>query len=177
MALLQTLIACDAEEELLKAEFVEALAMSIKGELSRLQEHPDLFPSREVEEEFWQNIYSLCDFTVKDIITNQLTRLRLMKKVQAEAAEDEINAVAPKRDAQREPWEQYLHNRAPGVEVDLSAQGERGSIQIFPMPGVRVVMGMAEEKRAIISDIESVSTCWPWLVECCHLYENLFRCH
>lgn len=46
---------------------------------------------------------------------------------------------------------------APGIKVDLSDQGNEGSIQVFPMAAVRIVVGMMEETRAIIADIENVS--------------------
>ena len=34
------------------------------------------------------------------------------------------------------PWEQLLHDRAPGAEADLSMLAEEGSVQIIPYPPV-----------------------------------------
>lgn len=71
---------------------------------------------------------------------------------------EEQKTSLPVRDLQRKPWEQYLHDRAPGIGVDLSAQGNGGSVQMFPMAAVRIVRSMVDQNRTIIAGIESVSS-------------------
>lgn len=138
-------------------EKLEEHMIATKSELLHLQKHPEVFPSKDIEEAFWQEVYDLCDDIVDHIIASQQAREEEFEDLEALGVELEHNSFLPVRDPQRKPWEQYLHNRVPGVHVDLSAYGNEGSIQIFPMAAVRIVMGMVEETRAIISDIESVS--------------------
>jgi len=138
-------------------EVLKHSMMATKDELSRLQKHPEVFPSKDVEEEFWQEVYDMCDGIAEHIIPSLQVREQETEIIQALGVEIEHDTFLPVRDLQRKPWEQYLHNMAPGVKVDLPDHGNEGSIQIFPMAAVRIVMAMVEETRAIISDIEIVS--------------------
>jgi len=135
----------------------EAFASAIISELSRLHKNPELFPSKDAEMEFWGDVYALCDRTIGKFIPRQKDSKKITRSLQAVGMKDQLDSALPKRDVQRTPWEQYLHNRAPGVEADLSAQGTGGSVQILPMAATRIVLGMVEENRAIITDIERVS--------------------
>lgn len=137
-------------------EEVEEGLQSTIVELLRLQEHPELFPSKDVEDEFWQEVHSLCAVLLEDVLPC-LKEHDKDRDLHAAAMDDENNDLLPGRDVQRKPWEQYLHNRAPGVGVDLSTYGPGGSTQVFPMPAMRIVMKYLEENRAVITDIESVS--------------------
>ena len=127
------------------------------SEISRLHMHPELFPSEVVAQGFWQDMYKISDYTLEEIIPHLKVNDKIMKKLGDHCAEDKLDMNFPRRNVLRKPWEQYLHDRAPGIEVDLSAQGDGGSVQIFPMAAIRIVMGMVEANKAIISDIERAS--------------------
>ena len=131
--------------------------MATKGELSRLQRHPELFASRDIRKNFWYNVRLTCKSLLKDVIPGQEARDHAHEIFQAAWVEIEEDKHTPRRDMQRKPWEQYLHNRAPGVEADLSVFPKEGSVQIVPMAASRILMANLEEQRAIIRDIEAVS--------------------
>lgn len=138
-------------------EMLKQCMLATMDELFHLQKHSEVFPSKDIEEEFWQEVYELCDGIVEHLIPSLQGREKEKKDIEALGVKIERDTYLPVRDLQRKPWEQYLHNMAPGVKVDLSYHGNEGSIQIFPMAAVRIVTGMMEETRAIISDIENVS--------------------
>lgn len=136
-------------------EDVDELLDSISGELQRLQEHPELFPNSCVEQDFWHrlekalgSITHVCADIREHHRRNAALVLKCDKSLRAE--------LMPGRDVSRTSWEQYLHNRAPGVNVDLSDMGSDGSIQILPMSALRLLHGMKEANESIIRGIEAV---------------------
>lgn len=137
--------------------FIEDVIMTTKGELLRLQRHPELFPSKQIREKFWHTVSITCNSLVKVIIPGQEARDHAHKVFQAAWVEIEEDMRTPRRDMQRTPWEQFLHNRAPGAEADLSMYAKEGSVQIVPMAGARILFSTIKEQRAIIHDIEAVS--------------------
>ena len=131
--------------------------MATKVELSRLRRHPELFPSKDTRERFWRNVWLTCNHSVTSVILGQEARDHAHKMFEAAWVKFEEEVCNPRNDVQRKPWEQFLHNRAPGAEADLSMFSEEGSIQIIPMAAARILMAYNEEHRAIIRDIEAVS--------------------
>ena len=133
---------------------IEAVILITERELSRLQRHPELFPREDVREEFWRSIRITCSDSV---IIGQEARDRAHKILRAAWVEFKDDTSTPSKDMQRTPWEQFLHNRAPGADADLSMFPEEGSVQIIPMAAARILMANIEEHKAIIRDIEAVS--------------------
>lgn len=131
--------------------------MATKGELSRLQSHPELFSSKDLREEFWHDVRLTCNSSVKFLIPGQEIRDHAHEMLRAAWVEIEENVRTPRRDRQRKPWEQLLHNRAPGAEADLSMFAEDGSLQIIPMAATRILVATMQEHKALIHDIETVS--------------------
>ena len=131
--------------------------MATKEELSRLQSHPELFSSKELREEFWHNVRLTCNSSVKFLIPGQEIRDHAHEMLQAAWVDIEEDVRTPRRDRQRKPWEQFLHNRAPGAEADLSMFAEEGSVQIIPMAATRILVATMHEHKAVIHDIETVS--------------------
>ena len=131
--------------------------MATKGELSRLRRHPELFPSESIREEFWHNVALTCNDSVKFVMLGQEARDRAHRIFESAWFEIEEEVRIPQKDMERKPWEQFLHNRAPGAEADLSAFPGDGSVQIIPMAAARILMAYLEEHETIISDIEAVS--------------------
>ena len=134
----------------------EDLADIITSELSYLQEHPEIFPYKNTEEWFWQAVYKLCSDIEYDFLPVQEVYEDTMLDLYITACEDKVDKALPARDHRRRPWEQFLHNRAPGMNADLSTYGGGGSVQILPMPAIKIASRMREENMTIISDIESV---------------------
>ena len=131
--------------------------MATKEELLRLQRHPELFSSKDVEEGFWRNVRLMCNNLMKSVISGQEARDDAHEMLQATWVKIEEDMRTPRKDMERKPWEQFLHNRAPGAEADLSMLAEEGSVQIIPMAGLRIIMEFAKEHKAIIRDIVAVS--------------------
>nr|QEL51142.1 MAT auxiliary protein 1 [Letharia aff. columbiana 'rugosa'] len=147
-------MACQLEMDA-EYELIEDVIMATKSELSRLQKHPELFPSQDIREKFWHSVRLKCNESVKFVISEQEARDHAHEMFQAVSVEVEENTRTPGRDMQRTPWEQFLHNRAPGAEADLSIFAEEGSVQIIPMAAARILMATLEEHAAIIRDIEA----------------------
>ena len=136
-------------------EAVEDLFSPVQNELQRLQDHPELFPGVEVMQKFWRRL----DDALASITQAQLLIHERGTRHAALVSEDDklMNAEKmPRRDVSRKPWEQYLHNRAPGVNVDLSDMGSDGSVQILPMGALRLLHTMKEANESIIRGIEAV---------------------
>lgn len=150
-------MACQLEIDA-EYELIEDVIMATKRELSRLQRHPELFPSKDIREEFWHGVAFECNLAVNNVIPEQEARDHAHKMLQAASLDDEEDKRTPRRDVERKPWEQFLHNRAPGIEADLSMFAEEGSLQIIPLAGARILMATIIEQRDIIRDIEAVST-------------------
>ena len=138
-------------------KFIEDVIKATKVELLRLQRNPGLFPSKDTEEKFWCNVRHSCSSLVKNVLLGQESRDHAHEILQAAWVEIEEDKRTPRRDMQRKPWEQFLHNRAPGAEADLSMFPKEGSVQLIPMAASRILMANIEEHRAIIRDIEAVS--------------------
>ena len=144
-------------EEDVRSEHLEAYMRATNAEILRLHQYPELFPSKDIEEDFWRDIHYVCDDLVEKAIPNVEDHNEEEKALQAVGVEIEQDTVLPSRDAQRKPWEQFLHNRAPGGGIDVSTFGGEGSIQILPMAAIRILMATNEENKSIIRDIEAVS--------------------
>jgi len=130
--------------------------MVTKKELSRLQKHPELFRTKGVEEDFWDEIFRICDHVVEKIMSGAKGQYEDEEDLYAKAVEMMNDEVLPRRDIQRKPWEQFLNNRAPGSGADLSQFREGGSVQLMPMASVRIVLELQDETAAAAEDIEAV---------------------
>ncbi len=139
-------------------EFIEVVIVATKKELRRLQRHPELFPNRDIREEFWHGICEACNMSMNTITSKQEARDHVHRMFEAAWLEIEEEKRAPGKDVQRKPWEQFLHNRAPGTEADLSMFPEEGSVQIIPHAAIRILVNNFDEQKAIIQEIEAVST-------------------
>lgn len=148
--------------------------MDTKEELSRLQRHPELFPSKDIREEFWDAVERMLNHWVESVIPEQEARDQAHGTLQSAMVEYQEDMRTPRRDMRRKPWEQFLHNRAPGAEADLSEFAEEGSVQIIPMAAARILMMALDEHKAIIRDIEAVSTfIWWSAAKCCKMIHSI----
>ena len=146
----------DAEPEDDLEERLEDVFAITCAELMRLRFQPQFFSSKDVEEEFWQEVHKPLDdlATMLTIFEEADEEEGELQGPSFEFCQDE---VLPTRDMQRKLWEQYLHNRAPGSGADVSQFGTDGSVQILPHSAVRILGDMLDEIKSIIRDIETVS--------------------
>lgn len=154
-------MACQLEMDA-EYELIESVVTATKEELSRLQRHPELFPNKDIRKQFWHKIWKLCNLSLKSVISGQEARDHMRNEIQVAMMESEEDRLIPGRDTQRKPWEQFLHNRAPGIAADLSMFAEEGSIQVIPMAAARILLANIDEHKAIVRDIEAVSIYTRW---------------
>ena len=128
-------------------------------ELSRLQQHPDLFATDEHRKYFWIEILN----TYRSMGNKKATamhdvELRHSSKLKGEMSKHD-DASLPSRVSYLKPWEQLLYNQAPGSGIDFSDFVLPGSCQVFPMSAMRIAMAEISEQRDIVRGIEAVSLC------------------
>ena len=148
-----------SDKRFIEHDALDICTKSIASELSRLHQHPELFPSKDIEEAFWRHVYKQCDVMIEELIPAGEIHDIYEATLHESAYDREQDIWLPARDPLRKPWEQYLHNGAPGIGADLSTQGVGGSVQVFPMAAIRFVDQMVQQNRTIISAIEEVSIC------------------
>ena len=144
------------ELEYIDPEMVYQLLTATEVELSRLQRHPEISPSKGMMVDFWNDICDLND----DLLGRGLLMLercdvdeRRLFDVSVEVSEDlRLHA----RDADRKPWEQFLHNGAPGNGIDVSGYGNDGSVQVLPSSAMLILHAALWEYTSTVSAIEAV---------------------
>lgn len=143
-----------ADEE---ADGLDRCMTSTRKELLRLQQEPALFVSKAAEEDFWCEVEKCCKLMVERSIPAIEARDEARKLFRESVAEYWHDFVLPARDEQRKPWEQFLHNGAPGSGADVSQHGEGGSIQILPMAASRIMIAMLVEYNTLTRALDAVS--------------------
>ena len=143
-----------ADEE---ADGLDLCMTSTRKELLRLQQEPELFVSKAAEEGFWCEVEKCCKLMVERSIPAIEARDDARKLFRESVAEHWQDFLLPARDEQRTPWEQFLHNGAPGSGADVSQHGADGSIQILPMAASRIMIAMLVEYNTIVQALDAVS--------------------
>ena len=149
----------------LRCSIFDVIAIPTEAELVRLQEHPELFPTEKVKEDFWLYVFEVSDSIAEQWIPEELC----CQSEHAEARDLAVSSVQeellPFGHKARKPWEQFLHNKAPGSGVDLSTLGlalslpnerPRASIQIMPTAAMRLLRAMRIDYEAIHDGIHEV---------------------
>ena len=86
---------CSFSEEPYEFEGLELLVNAIMSELSRLKDHPELFPSKESEEDFWQNVHMQCDHAIDVVISHQKANDSIKMNLGAVNVSDQLHASLP----------------------------------------------------------------------------------
>jgi hypothetical protein len=108
-------------------------------------------------EDFWNDI---CDLN-EDLLGRGLSMLedcdvdeRRLFDISVQLSKDlRLHA----RDANRKPWEQFLHNGAPGSGIDVSGYGNDGSVQVLPSSAMEILYAALSEYNSTVGAIEAVS--------------------
>ena len=125
-------------------------------ELSRLEQYPELFPSKEVREQFWLHVHELSTTLVRGM--NAATGHTQAQHALSDSGAEYYRArVLPTRDSSRNMWQQFLHNRAPGGGLEPTEVASEGSTQLLPPASYRLLTAMIEENKATIEAILAVS--------------------
>ena len=128
---------------------------NIDNEADRLHANPCLFPSAEIRQEF-------CTYVSKT------SKLLLDNYNQAKAAEDIYRThVEAEFQANEQffrgtfqprltPWQQFLHNKAPGLNRSGDLDVPNGSMQVIPPGGMRLLEAWDQEHCRIARELGAV---------------------
>lgn len=143
--------------------FVETYFDYNYPELERLHEHPELFSSKTTEQNFHYDVSIICDLLLNVGIPKADEVLESQKDVNRAMEQAANEILAPAKDERRKPWQQFLHNQAPGSGINarrfthpFTTPGMKTN-QAVPMTVAKVVMGFKEDRDAILEDLGIVS--------------------
>ena len=106
--------------------------------IERLNRNPHLFPDDKTKETFWNEVYGFAyeagEVPVTDFLFNDADHEVCLKK----GADFFERKLMPGKQPSRKLWEQFLHNGAPGLEVDFSAVPSL-KVQVVPLLGLRIM--------------------------------------
>lgn len=123
--------------------------------LEHLNKH-ELFPSKKVKAAFNYDICKISDSMV-DILTAYLDSEMEHEKFRELCAQNAPQLWLPSLDRDRKPWQQFLHNKAPGSGIEKPFIADNvGSTQAIPWAACRIVKVMNQELQSIYRELPSV---------------------
>lgn len=140
----------------IKNDRFEALLAVIGDEIDRLDKNPELFPSEELRQNFFRFVHEI--FQAWNAALTKLKTVGMEHKElidEAVTAEEQVTRYA--YTAGRKPWQQFLHNRAPGSGVHDSEMNPGGSTQIIPMGFSKLLRSWKNESVEVSKPIFGVS--------------------
>ena len=146
----------DLEHGGLNHERVEDCLASIDDELTRLDDHPELFSSKALRHQFFGFVYQIFQDwkeafdEVKWMKWDDEDSVWLGNMLQQ-------HHTRPESKEDRKPWQQFLHNKAPGSGFYTEEMNKGGCTQILPEAGVRISHCLSTECKEIIEELEAVS--------------------
>ena len=129
---------------------------AIGYEIDRLDKHPELFPSETMRHKFFGFVYKIFRKWNKrfdEIKASKKLRDDGMKRYHEWKRQQYRCAYT----ANRNPWQQYLHNKAPGSGYNPGGMKREGSTQILPMGAARLFDSHVREYKEAREQIEAVS--------------------
>ncbi|MCJ1464670.1 hypothetical protein MMC07_003283 [Pseudocyphellaria aurata] len=134
------------------------------AELERLHEHPELFPTKFVETQFNYDITIICDLLLDVVIPKADELLELQKQMDEVQVERAREVLYPAKDERRTPWQQYLHNNAPGSGIDPELlenplypddrSGMKKITQALPMTAAKIVRTFKNDREPILRELK-----------------------
>lgn len=131
-------------------------------ELDRLQEHPELFPSKTMEENFYYDVSIICDLLL-NLTTTTDDAFGFMSELDRLSESRFKEVLFPAQDERRKPWQQFLHNNAPGSGIHASRMTHCLAIdgmkitQALPMSVAKFLEGIKLERDKIRKELGLVS--------------------
>lgn len=123
-----------------------------------LRKNPEVFPNKIMREAFERDTNLIYE-SLEAMVMTSVEIDEDCENFQASFAGDQLvpGIWLPSQDKQRKPWQQFLHNKAPGTGIRWPFIRPLGSTQAFPLAGCRIVRAMNEELQQIYKGLESVS--------------------
>ncbi|MCJ1312396.1 hypothetical protein MMC25_006070 [Agyrium rufum] len=120
----------------------------IENEVMRLESHHDLFPYEDMPTAFFEHFNALCRVMckVEEIVREHEETVQDFEEALQGLTDSfaQFASVNP-----RTRWQQFLHNKAPGVGLDPSVIPTQGSMQILPYCGMEILYGWTSENSNI----------------------------
>ena len=131
----------------------EDTLVTVKKELQRLEDHPELYPSAAEKSEFLQIVHVLCDFMVEELIPHESQNYEFIKKFV-----DDYNKtlILPAYDGERTSWQQVFHTRAPGTGFDVGQVDGNSSSQIVPYGGFKLQLNLRRQFQTAKDEMQRV---------------------
>ena len=124
-------------------------------ECKRLLENKDLFPSgreNHFREELGKVIQSMSELMdIQD--TYELWKQTQLK----EAVQTHKKRHLPSYDEDRTPWQQFLHNKAPGSGRHSDIIPQEGTTYMFPAAPALMLTHAAKDQQNFVQSLETVS--------------------
>ena len=128
----------------------------IDKEVSRLLARPELIPEDYGAEKFFGRLYEIC--TKTDIVEEQWKKLHLYSfKIHEQIMKKFQQENQPAYDAKRAPWDQFLHDKAPGSGAKNFPEILRTSTQFLPFPGIGILRRWLLDYQHVVDAIVVVS--------------------
>ena len=129
-----------------------------KLEIERLHIYPFLFPSREIRNAFDHDMRIIFSGALKyngpeGEEIREKEKQQLLQTVWQESGYPAFT----EQDPRRKPWQQYLHDRAPGAGLDPSFMLDGQTNQVMPHAALRIWQSWGVEWSRIYSGIKEVS--------------------
>ncbi|MCJ1404212.1 hypothetical protein MMC11_007437 [Xylographa trunciseda] len=122
---------------------------NIRKEFERLQNNPELFPSKEFGEQMFGAVHDMCER-----LEISLVHFADLKDKNFNLFEEEVEEVKaaywPTFQAGRNPWHQFLHNGAPGHRVIPKQASNTESMQIIPPGGLNILQTWQTEIEDVL---------------------------
>ena len=125
-------------------------------ELKRLQEHPELYPSKTIKREFLRSVHMACDLMLKKLFSSDKALVHGWDAFRKAVDDNNKKTVLPTYDEQRTSWQQFLHKMAPGSGVRLPPVTGEETYQLVPQAGLRLILDALERSRGFKRALQAV---------------------
>ena len=122
----------DFEDDELNHDMVEEFLAVIGEEIDRLHEYPELFPSDDIRQQFFGFVHQILHGW-----NTAFDKIKAMQMKHGDIIQEAVTAEKhesrPAYTVDRKPWQQYLHNKAPGTGIRAHEMDLEGSTQVAPL--------------------------------------------
>lgn len=129
-----------------------------KFEVERLHESPALFPSNAIKDAFDHDVKMIFSEALKyNDSEGEAIREKEKQQLLKTVLRASRNPSCAEQDFRRTPWQQYLHDRAPGAGLDQSVMKDGQSNQVMPHAALRIVENWTIRYRRVYKNVKKAS--------------------
>ena len=139
-----------------KSKALHNVLDNIAKEITRLEKHSELFPSNSIQEQFCGLVHEMYTLLERTYAVIDVSDECQFTTIYENMLEYKYKKYWPSFDEERKPWQQFLHNKAPGSGIDGSYFQNEGSTQVVPLAGAKIRYVWQSEYMEIIRTLEEV---------------------